>query len=651
MASGTDVSGGATFNLCAIGILLNEECHCQRLSNKKTGLLKTSHLNAESKHLLSARTGLELQALENKQICLPHEKKYITRYSSLQTSCADPWKIHKSTIKKSLRVVDDSKFAHSLNIKPGQKLCRTCRKRAEESKEKSDAETPDETDNEEPYQCQQDIRDKLNKSFESMGCSPIKTGIHISSKRSYSSRKVTQIACATKVKMAKMMDVDEGELEQGKDGDHNQSQCNSQLHRLMELLKQKCEVSSKQEKVKLLTLVPDTWTIEKTSKEFGISTRLVKQARELKKQKGILGEPEAKKGHPLTSETVERVKAFYEDDQYSRMCPSKKDFVSVRIDGAKVHKQKRLLLLNLNELYLEYKKQWPNEKIGFSKFCELRPKWYITVNSARMHAVCVCQIHQNVKLLTHALPGIKADRQPDPTDYKYLLSLMVCDIEKWNCMLRSCENCPGVELVKDHVEMLFETAELYKDDTVKFSQWVSTDRTELVSLQKNRDEYINDLIESLLQKLHPHFFIAKAQATYLQQQKESLDEETAIVLMDFAENFSFVIQDEVQGFHWDHSQATLHPFAVYTKDGDNVKCTSYCVISDCLKHDTNAIHAFLNKLHEHMSIEFPSIKKILYWRDGAASQYKNFKNLTNLSFHERDFGGICGVAFFFHITW
>jgi hypothetical protein len=178
MAFGTDVSGGATFNVCAIAILLNEECHCQRLTNKKTGLLETSHLNAESKHLLAARTGLELQALEDKQICLRHEKKYITRYSSLQMYCADPWKIHKSTIKKSIRVVDDLNFAHSLNIKPGQKLYRTCRKRAEESKEKSDAETPFKTDEEEPYQCQQDIRDKLNKSFEIMGCSPIKTGIH-----------------------------------------------------------------------------------------------------------------------------------------------------------------------------------------------------------------------------------------------------------------------------------------------------------------------------------------------------------------------------------------------------------------------------------------------------------------------------------------
>ena len=169
-----------------------------------------------------------------------------------------------------------------------------------------------------------------------------------------------------------------------------------------------------------------------------------------------------------------------------------------------------------------------------------------------MHSVCVCQIHQNVKLLTHVLPS---------TDHKYLLSLMVCDVGSRNCMLRSCENCPGVEFVRDHVAALFETAEIDSDDTVKFSQWISTDRTELVSLQKSRDDYIDDLIENL-EKLRPHHFIAKAQAAFLKQRKENLDSDTAIVLMDFAENFSFVVQDEVQGFHWDHSQATLHPFAI-----------------------------------------------------------------------------------------
>ena len=48
-----------------------------------------------------------------------------------------------------------------------------------------------------------------------------------------------------------------------------------------------------------------------------------------------------------------------------------------------------------------------------------------------------------------------------------------------------------------------------------------------------------------------------------------------------------------------------------------------------------------------MRKEFPSVKKILYWSDGAASQYKNYKNFTNLSFHEIDFGGICAEWHFF----
>ena len=126
------------------------------------------------------------------------------------------------------------------------------------------------------------------------------------------------------------MDIDESEFDREEGKTHHQSHCDSQLHRLMELLKEKCEISSRQEKLRLLTLVPDTWTIKQTSEEFGVSNRLVKQARQLKKEKGILDEPESKKGRTLDMATIQRVGAFYEDDEYSRMCPSKKEFVSVR---------------------------------------------------------------------------------------------------------------------------------------------------------------------------------------------------------------------------------------------------------------------------------------------------------------------------------
>ena len=58
---------------------------------------------------------------------------------------------------------------------------------------------------------------------------------------------------------------------------------------------------------------------------------------------------------------------------------------------------------------------------------------------------------------------------------------------------------------------------------------------------------------SSFDSLRQHHFIAKAQSSYLSQLKEDLMEDQAIVMLDFAENYSFVIQDEVQGFHWNNA--------------------------------------------------------------------------------------------------
>ena len=94
------------------------------------------------------------------------------------------------------------------------------------------------------------------------------------------------------------------------------------------------------------------------------------------------------------------VKHYYEDERFSRQMPGKKDYVSV---ARNQHRQKRLLLVNLHELYVAFKKDNPNEKIGFSKFCSLRPKWCIIVGSSGTHSVCVCTNHQNAKLLVSAI--------------------------------------------------------------------------------------------------------------------------------------------------------------------------------------------------------------------------------------------------------
>ena len=36
-----------------------------------------------------------------------------------------------------------------------------------------------------------------------------------------------------------------------------------------------------------------------------------------------------------------------------------------------------------------------------------------------------------------------------------------------------------------------------------------------------------------------------------------------VVQADFSENYAFVVQDASQSFHWNNTQATVHPFVIY----------------------------------------------------------------------------------------
>ena len=106
-------------------------------------------------------------------------------------------------------------------------------------------------------------------------------------------------------------------------------------------------------------------------------------------------------------------------------------------------------------------------------------------------------------------------------------------------------------------------------------------------------------------------------------------------MLDFAENCSFLVQDASQEFHWNNSQATIHPFVIYYVDGSGkLADKSYACISDHKTHGTITVYSFLKHFNKHyLSKEFPFLHKVFYFSDGSAAQYKNFKNLTNLIFH------------------
>ena len=134
--------------------------------------------------------------------------------------------------------------------------------------------------------------------------------------------------------------------------------------------------------------------------------------------------------------------------------------------------------------------------------------------------------------------------------------------------------------------------------------------------------------------LFHHHFLKVQQAAYLKEAKAILDNETCIILMDFAENYGFLVQDAIQSFFWQNQQAALHPFAVYHNDDDGkLQCNCYCVIS---KYQT-AVHYFTSLVIPTICTRNPRINRIKYFSEEGASQYKNFKSVINLMYHEHDF--------------
>ena len=138
----------------------------------------------------------------------------------------------------------------------------------------------------------------------------------------------------------------------------------------------------------------------------------------------------------------------------------------------------------------------------------------------------------------------------------------------------------------NQLKQLFEDNDFDDDDKINYKQWIATDCTTLACIQSTVDEFIQTATEMIYDMCH-HHFIKDSQASYLRDSKENLDNKTCIILMDFAENYGFIMQDVIQGFYWQNRQTTLHPFAVYYRDlsANELRCDSYCAISDHLKHN------------------------------------------------------------------
>ena len=211
-------------------------------------------------------------------------KSSIHHILKLQQYCSDTWKQHSKQIKKYLQVID-IETVQKLNLKPGQKLSSHCYERVANNDNLNTADIPEDLDD--SFYDYMLERNKSSFDAEAIGVSVIKK-VSSRDKISNGRNKLKCIRVEIEEKVAQALDISAEELQPETRVDF--SKCND-LDKLVELIRGKLSVSSRNEKVKMLTLTPGSWTIEKTMKEFEVSKYHVKKARSFKKELGILAEP------------------------------------------------------------------------------------------------------------------------------------------------------------------------------------------------------------------------------------------------------------------------------------------------------------------------------------------------------------------------
>ena len=218
----------------------------------------------------------------------------------------------------------------------------------------------------------------------------------------------------------------------------------------------------------------------------------------------------------------------------SRILPSEKDKVSVKVESGKEARQKRLLLVNLREAHALFK-EGSKLKVGFSEFASLRPPQVLPM-TLRDHEVCMCKYHENIDLLLHTLTttSLVSSHYKTADD---LLNATVCSQEESKCMDRECSNC-GVDQLEN---------ELFNIDDelpVSYYQW-----------RTPADGRVN--LKAQLAPFGRRVYNVPQQFQELRHLKDCLPAGEVIIHEDFAENFQLKHQNEIMAAQWSNESVTI----------------------------------------------------------------------------------------------
>ena len=405
-------------------------------------------------------------------------------------------------------------------------------------------------------------------------------------------------------------------------------------------------IQDKMESLKHKRTKKDMVTKQVLSTTFGVLRRY-RLMRRASRNLGISWNLLARKktGRPTRHKTKrnyikQKVENFYENA--SIYLPDK--------NKVKKGKARKILDKSLKDLFKEFKKQNTNIKISLSNFSKMRPKHINTARTSKLRQ-CLYEYCTNIEEKLKVLNNFTKEHPKCRIKDKYVFSqITLCkDVkdgdDSISCLERNCSSC-GIQKIDNYLKPVIRSkanniCEWYKWESQMFIKENNEKQTKKVLVKKTGSfgELVAELKDEAV-TYSMHLFNAKWQNEQFRKLRDHPPKNHVIQVLDFAENYTCLLQNEVQAAHWNHHMATVHPLVCYynCEKCDRVITESCVCISDDLKHDHHAVHVFALKTAEHLQYTRKlNIDKYIQFTDGAASQYKSKGPFLDISYSKEDF--------------
>ncbi|CAF1680576.1 unnamed protein product [Rotaria sp. Silwood1] len=183
---------------------------------------------------------------------------------------------------------------------------------------------------------------------------------------------------------------------------------------------------------------------------------------------------------------------------------------------------------------------------------------------------------------------------------------MVCDENDEDCMMSRCDDCKG-----NFAQHIIPNI-MNKKKVIKWYQWMHyKGRAEKKEFSGTVFHCMKQLQQKTPQYLC-HVFIKRKQSNYFEDIKETVNDDTVVCQVDYAENFTLQNQDQIQSAHWSKKQVSI--FTAYAwMGGSGGQGYSFGLVSNQKKHNKYTVITCLEILVQEIITMMPDVNEIIFF--------------------------------------